>query len=127
MAGKFTSYLLMNNNLRLGIQGEKLALQYLQSMGYIIHETNWRSGHKEIDIICQQDDVYIFVEVKTRRSINTGMPEESISDKKIKSVTEAALIYLQDKSYTDIRFDVISILYDANNKHELLHIKDAFY
>lgn len=127
MAGKFTSYLLMNKNLRLGKQGEKLALHYLQSIGYIIHETNWRTGHKEIDIICQLGDIYIFVEVKSRKNINTGMPEESISNKKIKSVTEAALIYLHDKKYIDIRFDVISIIYDANNKHELLHIKDAFY
>lgn len=127
MAGKFTSYLLMNKNLRLGEQGEKLALQYLQSMGYLVLETNWRTGHKEIDIICQQYDVYIFVEVKSRRSVKTGMPEESISDKKIKSVTEAALVYLQNKKYIDIRFDVISIIYDANNQHKLLHIKDAFY
>ena len=35
----------------LGKIGEDLAVEYLQDKGYQILERNWRSGHKEIDII----------------------------------------------------------------------------
>ncbi len=55
------------------------------------------------------------------------MPEESISESKIRSVTEAARVYLYDKSYKDIRFDVISILFKNELEYDMLHIQDAFY
>lgn len=117
----------MNRNRNIGNQGEAMAIEYLQKQGYLIIEKNWTTGHKEIDIIAQQEDIYIFVEVKTRTTTLHGMPEESISARKIESVIEAARIYLYDKKYKDIRFDVISILLQKNKEPELLHIKDAFY
>ncbi|MEZ5046163.1 MAG: YraN family protein [Chitinophagaceae bacterium] len=115
------------NNKKTGQEGELLAQQFLKEQGYEILNINWRTGHKEIDIICKQQDVYIFVEVKTRLHTRMGMPEESVSEKKIQAVTEAARIYLEDKVYSDIRFDVISIILQKNNQHDILHIKDAFY
>lgn len=117
----------MNTNRKTGEKGEQLAFQYLQEKGFVIEERNWRSGHKEIDIICRQGDFYIFVEVKTRTSLKQGMPEESISANKINSVTEAARIFLYDKTYKDIRFDVISVILKKEGGHEILHIQDAFY
>jgi putative endonuclease len=117
----------MSRNRKIGDIGEKIAFDYLQQAGFDILECNWTSGHKEIDIITIQEDIYIFVEVKTRTNSKHGMPEESISERKIQSVTEAARIYLYDKKYKDIRFDVISILLKKDQEPELLHIKDAFY
>jgi putative endonuclease len=117
----------MDTNRKIGEKGEYLAEQFLISNGYAILDRNWRVGHKEIDIICKQEDLYIFVEVKTRTSVRQGMPEESISASKITSVTEAARIYLYEKQYKDIRFDVISIILKKNEDFEILHIKDAFY
>ena len=117
----------MNKKREIGEKGEEIACNFLINLNYEIIEKNWRTGHKEIDIICKQHDFYIFVEVKSRKSVKTGMPEESISDKKIKSVTEAARIFLYDKKYKDIRFDVISIIFKNNEEYDLLHIKDAFY
>jgi Holliday junction resolvase-like predicted endonuclease len=55
------------------------------------------------------------------------MPEESISVSKIRSVTEAARIFLYDKQYKDIRFDVIAIVLPSEGDMDFLHIKDAFY
>jgi Holliday junction resolvase-like predicted endonuclease len=55
------------------------------------------------------------------------MPEESISTRKINSVTEAARIYLYDKQYKDIRFDVIAIWLKEGDEVEIMHIQDAFY
>ena len=41
---------------------------YLEACGYTVLESNWRVGHKEIDIICTDGDRIIVVEVKTRRA-----------------------------------------------------------
>ena len=49
-----------------GIQGEDIAIQHLRTKGYDILDKNWRSGHKEIDIIARKDDTIVFVEVKAR-------------------------------------------------------------
>lgn len=117
----------MKSNQILGEKGEQLAVEYLQKLGYMILERNWRIGHKEVDIICMKNECVIFVEVKTRKTTRLGMPEESVSERKIKSITDAALLYLQEKKYNDIRFDVISIILKNENNIELLHIKDAFY
>ncbi len=116
----------MNTNRKIGEKGESLAESYLIDNGYQVIEKNWRTGHKEIDLICTYEDLYIFVEVKTRTNVKQGMPEEAISEKKIKSVTEAAQIYLYERKYKDIRFDVIAIIM-SGDKPEILHIKDAFY
>jgi Holliday junction resolvase-like predicted endonuclease len=56
-----------------------------------------------------------------------GMPENAISYAKIKNITEASQLFLIDKKYKDIRFDVISIILKKGTEPELLHIKDAFY
>jgi putative endonuclease len=116
----------MNTNRKIGEKGESLAESYLIKNGYQVVERNWRSGHKEIDLICTFEDLYIFVEVKTRTNVRQGLPEESISESKIRSVTEAAQVYLREKQYKDIRFDVVSIILKQGDV-ELLHIKDAFY
>lgn len=117
----------MSNNQTIGRKGEEIATHFLLTQDYEILEKNWTTGHKEIDIICRKENIFIFVEVKTRKNSKMGMPEESINHKKIEAVTEAARIYLYDKSYKDIRFDVISILLTNPEKPEILHIKDAFY
>jgi putative endonuclease len=117
----------MSTNRNIGKKGEKIALDYLIHEGYEIIEQNWTIGHKEIDIIAKKDGCYIFIEVKTRKSIRQGMPEESISQSKIRSVTEAARIFLYDKIYKDVRFDVIAIYLPEESPMDFLHIKDAFY
>ncbi len=117
----------MSRNRNIGEKGEKIALEYLMDAGYEIVATNWTSGHKEIDIITKNEECYVFFEVKTRMSLKQGMPEESISRSKICSVTEAARIFLYDKKYRDIRFDVIAIYLPPEGEMDFLHIKDAFY
>jgi putative endonuclease len=117
----------MSKNKKIGSLGEKLALQYCLENGYELIDKNWTVGHKEIDLILRKDDVYIFVEVKTRTNLKMGMPENAISHAKIKNITEASQTFLIDKQYKDVRFDVISIILKKDTKPELLHIKDAFY
>lgn len=117
----------MNHRNSLGKQGENLAIATLQKEGYCIEATNWRSGHKEIDIIAMKDDTYVFIEVKTRGNTRFGQPEMAIHENKIHHITSAACDFLRNKKYKYIRFDVISIVIKHQQIIDYLHIKDAFY
>ncbi|HNB82159.1 MAG TPA: YraN family protein [Chitinophagaceae bacterium] len=117
----------MNTKRQFGNEGEQRAVEHLKKAGYEIVACNWTHGHKEIDIIARQDDIYVFVEVKTRTSTVLGYPEESVSKAKMQSVCEAARIFLYDKTYRDIRFDVISVICPPGEEAEIFHIRDAFY
>ncbi len=51
------------------IQGQKIeqkALEYLLSNGYELIQQNWYFGHKEVDIIVENNEFRVFVEVKSR-------------------------------------------------------------
>ena len=47
--------------------GEDAAAKFLKRKSYKIKSRNFRSGHKEIDIVALDGDVLVFVEVKTRK------------------------------------------------------------
>lgn len=97
----------------LGKEGEKKAIEFLTRQGYQIIEKNYRKRTGEIDIIAfdpSQSEI-VFIEVKTRRSLNFGYPEESVNNKKIKKIIETAEQWLEDKksSGKEWRIDIISI------------------
>ena len=117
----------MSVNIETGRKGEQLAILYLFSKGYAIRQTNWRFSKAEIDIIAEIDDVVVFVEVKTRKGIAWGKPEEFVNEKKVIMMMDAAYQYL-DKNNLDceIRFDIISILLSSSGLKELNHFEDAF-
>ncbi|MGI5920867.1 MAG: YraN family protein [Syntrophomonadaceae bacterium] len=114
-------------NRQLGLEGEKIAAQYLLDNGYRIIERNYYTRYGELDIICERDKMIIFVEVKTRKSTKYGLPQEAITPKKIEHLKKAAITYLKSctKHYQGIRFDVIAILITTNNQ-EINHIIEAF-
>lgn len=115
----------MPNNY-LGNNGEAYAALYLQKEGYILLHSNWRGGRGEIDLIALQQDVTVFVEVKTRKNTRYGFPEESVSTRKMENLLKTAEQYLLLFPSKKIRFDVISIILVKGEVKNLLHIRDAF-
>ena len=110
----------------LGKTGEDLAVAYLQGKGYQILERNWRSGHKEIDIIAQKEGVLVAVEVKTRKSDAFGEPEVAVRSEKRQKLIRAADAYVRYKNLNvDVRFDIISIILNEEEQR-LEHIEDAW-
>lgn len=101
-----------------GILGEKLAKDYLKKRGYRIREANYRCPEGEIDIITEHKDYLVFVEVKARRSLEYGTPEESVTAVKRERLRAAAAHYQQahDKLPQLWRIDVVAIELDRNNK-----------
>ena len=69
----------------LGHWGESVAATHLEAKGYVILARNWRCRLGEIDLVAQLGDVVIFVEVKTRRGRDFGLPEEGVT---LRSVAE---------------------------------------
>ena len=99
--------------MRLGEEGEVIAVRFLKKNGYRIIQKNYRTPIGEIDIIARDGDTLVFIEVKTRESIRYGLPFESINNKKRQKIMNVATLYL--KRFKDIppcRFDVVSINYD---------------
>ena len=99
-------------NKALGTRGEDAAAQYLQRRGYDIIARNWTCQYGEVDIIARDMDAIIFLEVKTRTSIDKGYPEEAVTEEKRRKYELMSLEFLQDYNEADlqIRFDVIGIV-----------------
>lgn len=117
----------MAEHNELGKQGEALAIEFLQQKGYEILETNWTFQKAEIDIIAQKDSVLAIVEVKTRSSIDFGLPQDFVTPKKIQLLVKAVNEYVLSKDLeVQVRFDIIAIHKEGTEYH-LEHIEEAFY
>lgn len=114
----------MAEHNEFGHAGEDAAVAYLESEGYEILDRNWRSGHKELDIVAQKDDQLVVVEVKSRKNADFGRPEEAVSPMKIRRTVMAADAYIRyNRIDLPVRFDIITIL---KSGERLNHIIDAF-
>jgi putative endonuclease len=113
----------------LGEWGEEVAVRYLEQKGYVILERDWKSGHRDIDIIALTQDAQtlVFIEVKTRSSNELTTPEQAIDANKIRNLGIAANSYLKRNDVNaDIRFDVITIVKKRGTEPIIEHIEDAF-
>ncbi|MCS7258016.1 MAG: YraN family protein [candidate division WOR-3 bacterium] len=112
---------------KLGLIGEQLAIDYLKSLGYKILAKNYRCPIGEIDIIAQDQDVIVFVEVKTRKSDAVACPYESVGQHKQQKIKEVAQWYLEETSSEncETRFDVLSIVMKSPNP-DIEHFREAF-
>lgn len=116
-----------------GKAGEEAAAAFLRDSGYHIIDMNWRCKSGEIDIVAEHEDMYIFVEVRSRTGSHSyGTPLESVNYRKMNQVRRTAAVYLQDRrlSHKQIRFDVIGVLLHPehweNEQAQIEHIVNAF-
>jgi len=110
----------------LGKWGEGLAAEYLQRKGYTIIERDWKSGRRDIDIIALDDDVVVFVEVKTRRNRLFGEPEEAIDYRKQQSLIQAINHYVKFRHIRqEVRFDIVSVVGTIGTEPDIQHIQDV--
>lgn len=115
-------------NRELGARGEDAAVRFLYMRGYEILERNWVCKAGEADIIARDGNALVFVEVKTRASIEMGFPSEAVNSEKRDRYERIALLYMQDFNEVDIpvRFDVISIVVSGKDKALIRHHINAF-
>lgn len=111
----------------LGKLGEELAVEYLQKNGYAILETNWTFQKAEIDIIAKKENILAIVEVKTRSSLDFGLPQDFVKPKKIQLLVKAVDAYVIEKDLDiNVRFDIIAI-HKEGKSFAIEHLTDAFY
>lgn len=117
----------MAEHNELGKLGEEMAAEYLRKNGYAILQTNWVFQKAEIDIIAQKGNVLAIVEVKTRSTIDFGLPQDFVKPKKIGLLVKAVNEYIiQNDVDAEARFDIISI-YKNKGEYVVEHLEDAFY
>lgn len=114
--------------LALGAWGEEQATRYLRKLGMKILERNYRAPVGEIDIVAQQGKNLVFVEVKTRRGVSFGTPQEAVGFRKQQQIIRTAQWYLGQSNKLSLqpRFDVIAILQQSDGSADMTHLTDAF-
>lgn len=109
---------------KLGNEGEQIASEYLQKIGYKIIDRNHRTHFGEIDILAQDGGYIVLVEVKTKTNLDQGLPEEKVDYFKQNKLKLLSRYLLQQYPERNIRIDVIAL--DLSNKVEKLnHIINA--
>jgi putative endonuclease len=117
----------MAEHNELGKLGEELAVEFLRKEGYEILETNWTFQKAEIDIIAQKENILAVVEVKTRSSLEFGLPQDFVKPKKIQLLVKAINEYVVSKDLDfEVRFDIIAV-HKEDKSFAIEHLKDAFY
>ena len=115
----------MREYLLTGKKGEDLAEAYIRDLGFDILERNWRHRRVEIDFIASRSGVLHFIEVKTRTSTAFGYPEESVSNKKIRSLIRCGTAFLfQNPGWKNVQYDILSILISEGDSADYLYIQD---
>lgn len=111
----------------LGNLGEELAVEFLEKSGYQILETNWTFQKAEVDIIARKENVLAIVEVKTRSSIDFGLPQDFVNPKKIQLLVKVVNEYVVSNDLdVEVRFDIIAI-HKEGKGFKMEHLEDAFY
>ncbi len=118
----------MPSTKEIGDRGEALAKVFLEQQQFRIVAQNWRAGRAEIDLIAWEGDVLVFVEVKARSSTHYGTPECFVSARKQRLLAGAATQYMVSIAYEwEIRFDIVSVIFQGKDAHRINHIRDAFF
>lgn len=114
----------------LGERGEVAAARLLRRKGYkIIARQDRDRSRGEIDLVAVDGQTVVFVEVKTRRSLDTGHPAEAVHDEKQRRLTRLAVSYLKRHELLEYpaRFDVVAVTWpDSARRPTIEHIPNAF-
>lgn len=96
-----------------GARYEDIARRYLEREGLIFHAANVTLRGGELDLIMRDGAVWVFVEVRYRRSARYGNAAETVSYHKQQRLLRCAALWLagQGGSFatTSCRFDVFAI------------------
>ena len=111
----------------LGKLGEEMAVEFLQKNGYEILETNWTFQKAEVDIIAKKENTLAIIEVKTRSSLDFGLPQDFVKPKKIQLLVKAVNEYVISNDIDiEVRFDIIAV-HKEGKSFAVEHLMDAFY
>lgn len=112
------------NKRSFGHVGENSAALFLEAQGFEIVGKNVYVGRCEIDVIAKNDELLLFVEVKTRRQLPDtktvyGRPASAVDHAKKQNLISAARRYLYENksstSHLQPRIDIIEVYVDPKS------------
>jgi putative endonuclease len=117
-----------NARQALGRAAEDAAARHLARAGLAVVERNVRFAEGEIDLVCRERDVVVFVEVKCRRATWGDAPAAAVAWHKQRRLTRLAQHYLKGRRLEGARcrFDVVSVTLDARGALDVRHLRAAF-
>ncbi|MBR1538025.1 MAG: YraN family protein [Bacteroidales bacterium] len=109
-----------------GKRGEAIALDWLLARGFRLLDRNWRSGHKELDLVMERGERVHVVEVKTLTPPLQIRPFEKVDGQKQARLVAAARSYIARKQVDrEVQFDVVSVVL-GDGQPEVEYIPQAF-
>lgn len=113
----------------IGQKGEEYAASFLQKKGYHIIHQNLYTRYGEIDIVVYKNKRLIFVEVKSRKSLNCGHPEEAFTNRKYRLLLKSAWQYIYKSNYRGLwRVDLIAIIMNSFDEVEdIRHYRNVIF
>ncbi len=113
---------------RIGDEGEELAAGQLERQGWRVISRNFRCRCGELDIVAVRDGVIAFVEVRTRRRTDYGLPCETVTIEKQHRLKRSAQIYLKLHplcQHMQPRMDIFEVIRSDSGSF-YRHIENAF-
>lgn len=116
------------SRIAVGKLGEAIAEKHLEGLGYVIIARNHRSSLGELDLVGRDGSCWVFVEVKTRRSLRCGTGAEAVTPKKQQRLIRLGQAYLAQAGCpgAPFRFDVVDVHLRPDGCHAVRHVKGAF-
>src|SRR2546425_950003 len=112
----------------LGRAAEDAAAKLLERAGLRIVARNVKLRHGEIDLVCRDREVWVFVEVKCRQERWDDGPAAAVSWWKRRRLIRLAQHYLKWMRVAEAhcRFDVVAVTPRGDGRFEIRHIPAAF-
>ena len=104
-----------------------MAVRELKRRDYEIVARNWRCSAGEADVVACRDDAWIFFEVRTRRGVSYGTPEESLTEDKWRRMLHVALAFLAENGLvdTDWRLGFVAVEMDRSGRLMRVEVYDT--
>ena len=113
-----------------GAAGERLAADHLRRRGFALVARNWRNPHddrEEIDLVCRDGDVLVFVEVKTRPDTARVRGFFAVDRRKMRVLRRAIHAYLAQLRHPPPthRLDVVEVVTGDGRPTQVLHFANV--
>ena len=110
-----------------GELGERIAERWLRRRGWRVVQRRFRTGHRDIDLVVEQEGTVAFVEVKARRGAEFGGPVEAVNWRKRKELERSAKVWIErhGRDAEQYRFDVVGVLLNGADVR-VCHVENAF-
>jgi putative endonuclease len=114
-----------------GARGEQAAADFLKTRhGFTLVTRNWhspRDRRDEIDLVCRDGDVLVFVEVKARAAGALVPGYYAVDERKKRALRRAVQAYLGQLAHPPrtFRFDVAEVTLSARLPAQVLHFENV--